>query len=95
VNDHFRFWVTTMPTTDFPTYVMQNSIKLTYEPPKGIKSNMIRCYNIIEPDYFNNLNNDPDGKKVKALQKLIFALTLFHGVLLERKRFGPLGWNIQ
>jgi dynein heavy chain len=22
-------------------------------------------------------------------------MTLFHGVLLERKRFGPLGWNIQ
>ena len=34
----------------FPTYVMQNSIKLTYEPPRGIKANMIRCYNIIEDE---------------------------------------------
>jgi dynein heavy chain len=29
VNDNFRFWITTMPTEEFPTYVMQNSIKLT------------------------------------------------------------------
>jgi hypothetical protein len=29
VDEKFRFWVTTMPTPDFPTYVMQNSIKLT------------------------------------------------------------------
>lgn len=48
VDDRFRFWVSTMPTEDFPTFVMQNSIKLTYEPPKGVKSNMLRCYNIIE-----------------------------------------------
>lgn len=29
VDERFRFWVTTMPTPDFPTFVMQNSIKLT------------------------------------------------------------------
>lgn len=29
VHDNFRFWITTMPTEEFPTYVMQNSIKLT------------------------------------------------------------------
>ena len=29
VDDRFRFWVSTMPTEDFPTFVMQNSIKLT------------------------------------------------------------------
>lgn len=53
---------------------------------------MIRCYNIIESEYFQGAG---DEFKSKALQKLLYSLTLFHGVLLERKRFGPLGWNIQ
>jgi len=27
------------------------------------------------------------------LKKLAYGLSIFHGVLLERKRFGPIGWN--
>lgn len=93
VNPQFRFWITTMPDENFPTYIMQNSIKLTYEPPKGIKSNVIRCLNILDQNY--EKLSAVDDNKSKILRKLLFGLTLFHGVLLERKRFGPLGWNIQ
>lgn len=28
------------------------------------------------------------------LKTLVFNLSLFHSVLLERRRFGPVGWNI-
>jgi len=48
IDPKFRFWITTRPDSKFPTYIMQNSIKLTYEPSKGIKSNIIRCYNLLE-----------------------------------------------
>lgn len=43
-NTGFRLFLTSMPCDYFPVAVLQNGIKLTTEPPKGLKSNMFKSY---------------------------------------------------
>ena len=63
-------------------------MKLTNEPPKGIKSNVLKTYNEMP---FEKLSS---CTKLVPWRKLIFSLSFFHAVIQERRKFGPLGWNI-
>jgi dynein heavy chain len=87
-NPEFRLWLTTAPSNVFPVSVLQKGIKLTFEPPKGIKNSIIRTYLGFENKWFE------DSSKPSVWKRLLFGLSFFHGLVLERRKFGPLGWNI-
>ena len=70
--------------------VLQSGVKLTNEPPRGVKANVARTYNDMTDVPFESCHAKPT-----AWKKLLFSLSFFHAVVQERRKFGPLGWNIK
>ena len=56
---------------------------------QGLKANMKRLYQLITEQQFSRCH------KQDKYKKLLFSLCFFHSVLLERRKFLMLGWNIQ
>jgi dynein heavy chain len=76
VHPDFRLWLTSMPSPVFPVPVLQNGIKLTNEPPKGVKANIGRTYNDAGDELL-----DSCAAKPSEWRRLLFSLSFFHAVV--------------
>ncbi|GJQ70897.1 hypothetical protein Trydic_g814 [Trypoxylus dichotomus] len=88
VHEQFRLYLSSMPSKAFPVSVLQNSVKVTNEPPKGLRANLKRAFTEMTDELFYHQYYK---RKWRAM---LFGLCMFHAVIQERKKFGPLGWNI-
>jgi dynein heavy chain len=87
VHPFFRLWLTAMPAAEFPISTLQSGVKLTVEPPKGLRSALMRSYLALDEDWFESCT------RPKEFKKLLFGLNFFHALVLDRRKFGAIGWN--
>lgn len=86
VKEDFRLILSAEKHPEFSISLLQRSLKITQEPPKGIRPNMYSLYG--GKDKFIEV------EKHREYRKAIFGLSWFHTVLIERKKFKSLGWNV-
>jgi dynein heavy chain len=88
-DDKYRLWLTSEPSKAFPQYILQNGVKMTNEPPKGMRANLMGSYHAFTDDWLESCQHP------EFFAKMLFGLCFFHATVRERRKFGPLGWNIQ
>ncbi len=81
----FRVFLSAEPSDSIPIGILERSLKLTNEPPQGLKQNLKRAFATFDKEHFDYVDT-----KVKSI---LFGLCHFHSVIIERTKFGPKGWN--
>jgi dynein heavy chain len=73
IHEDFRLFLTSMPASYFPVSILQNSVKVTTEPPRGLKANMARTYGRLTQNYLDDCGEDPQKKEI--WKKMLFNLS--------------------
>lgn len=83
----FHLWITTEPHPSFPIGLLHMGVKLTNEPPVGLRACLKASLQSVSQDLLESVNR-------KEWRPLVFATCFLHAVVQERRKFGPIGWNV-
>ena len=95
MNIGFRLWLSSLPSNNILSSILVNSLKITIESPSGMKSNLLKLLKAQEKGWQYEHEQTRRFGKEYEFTKLFIALMHFHSIILERKNYGPIGWNIK
>ena len=90
-HDDFRLFLSGEPgiIPPLPINLLMICLKLNNEPPEGLKPNLLKAMLPFDDTFYENCS------KVAELRSVAFMICFFHAIILERKKFGPQGWNVK
>jgi dynein heavy chain len=83
----FRLWISAEPHPKIPIGLLQMSIKITNEAPVGLRAGLKASYYWINQDMLDVVSQP-------QWRVMLFALCFMHTIVQERRKFGPLGFNV-
>ena len=95
MNIGFRLWISCLPENNILSSILVNSLKITVESPSGMKSNILKLLKPQEKGWQYEHEQMSRVAKEYEFTKLLMSLIHFHSIILERKNYGPIGWNIK
>jgi dynein heavy chain len=88
IDPEFRLWITCEVNNKFPIGLLQMSIKVTMEPPTGLRAGLARTFSTtVSQDLIDRIDHD-------KWRKLVFVQAFIHSIVQERRKFGPIGWCV-
>jgi dynein heavy chain len=86
VHPDFRIMFSSDPSSSIPIPILDKAIKITSDPPSGLKANLKQAFACFSRDMYDDL--EPRSKGI------LFGLCQFHAIMIERKKFGSKGFNM-
>ena len=85
-HENFRIMLSSDPATSIPISILDRAIKITSDPPSGLKANLKQAFACFTRETYEELEPRTKG--------ILFGLCQFHAVMIERKKFGAKGYNM-
>ncbi|KEG15451.1 dynein heavy chain [Trypanosoma grayi] len=82
---NFRLFLTSETHEEFPSILLSQSLKITFEAPPGVQQNLLHTYKDWEVATY----------EAKGTQRaeLLFIAAAFHAIIQERRSYVPQGWS--
>jgi dynein heavy chain len=85
-NEDMRIWLSCSPDEKFPIGLLHQSLKVTNEPPKGLVAGITKTFSSVVTQTML------DEFEFREWKNLVFTLSFMHSLVIERRKYGPLGW---
>lgn len=95
LHPQYRLWISALPSKNILSSILVNSLKMTLESPIGIRANVQKMLKTQRKNWDLEIDAMKQNNKDYEYSKFLISLMHFHSILLVRKNYGPLGWNIK